>query len=477
MRHPAAWLNDPATSWEAIYLQGKPVGYQAARMRRATEDSSQFLDGLVQSRISVNRFGQAITEELQVASRESPEGDVERVETRVTSAGKTMRTVGRRVGNVLELETHADVPARWSLELPQPCGGYLAVEWSLRSEPLAAGQRRTLRAVMPVLNQVGQIELVARDVQLTSLLSERRPLLRIDQRITIPSSTATQTLDSVLWCETDGTIVKTEMPWLQQVSYRVDRQTALAQQQQPPQFDLGELATVQVARPFPLPHQSQRVKYRVRLERADPAVVFPEAPSQTVRPLDSHWAEITVRALRPGVPTQLDHSPEPRDLAPSAMIQSQDPGVLALKSSIVPAASDAWSIALATEAFVFRTINRKDFSTALATAADVAASRQGDCTEHAVLTAALCRAQQVPARVVVGLVFVAAQQSFVCHMWNEVWTGTQWIPIDATLGQGGIGAAHLLLARSALDHETGLASLLPVIDVLGQLEIEIVEIE
>ena len=41
-----------------------------------------------------------------------------------------------------------------------------------------------------------------------------------------------------------------------------------------------------------------------------------------------------------------------------------------------------------------------------ATAAEVARSREGDCTEHAVLLAALARARGIPARVAMGLVYV-----------------------------------------------------------------------
>ena len=38
----------------------------------------------------------------------------------------------------------------------------------------------------------------------------------------------------------------------------------------------------------------------------------------------------------------------------------------------------------------------QDFSQAFATAAEVAETLQGDCTEHAVLLAALCRAREIP---------------------------------------------------------------------------------
>ena len=79
-------------------------------------------------------------------------------------------------------------------------------------------------------------------------------------------------------------------------------------------------------------------------------------------------------------------------------------------------------------------------------AADVARSLEGDCTEHSVLLAALCRARKIPARVAIGLVYYQprgeASPGYAYHMWTEVWVNQRWTPIDATLGRGGIGAAQ-----------------------------------
>lgn len=76
-----------------------------------------------------------------------------------------------------------------------------------------------------------------------------------------------------------------------------------------------------------------------------------------------------------------------------------------------------------------------------------------------------------------GLVYYAQERGFAYHMWNEVWIHDRWIPLDATLGNGGIGAAHLKLGDSNLDGATSYTAFLPVIQVLGQLSIEIEAVE
>ena len=58
------------------------------------------------------------------------------------------------------------------------------------------------------------------------------------------------------------------------------------------------------------------------------------------------------------------------------------------------------------ESFVARYIDNKSMSVGYASAVEVVESRQGDCSEFAVLTAALCRAVGIPAQVVVGIAYV-----------------------------------------------------------------------
>ena len=91
------------------------------------------------------------------------------------------------------------------------------------------------------------------------------------------------------------------------------------------------------------------------------------------------------------------------------------------------------------------------------------------------LLAALCRARKLPARVAFGLVYYPPEKGFAYHMWNEVWIADRWVPMDATLGQGGIGADHIKLGDSNLAGGSPLADLLAVIQVFGRLELEVVE--
>lgn len=83
-----------------------------------------------------------------------------------------------------------------------------------------------------------------------------------------------------------------------------------------------------------------------------------------------------------------------------------------------------------------------------ASALQAAASRSGDCTEFALLLAALARASHIPARVVGGLVysshFTGKGNVFSPHAWVQVWNGSRWVSFDA--GMGEFDSTHIVLA-------------------------------
>lgn len=68
-------------------------------------------------------------------------------------------------------------------------------------------------------------------------------------------------------------------------------------------------------------------------------------------------------------------------------------------------------------------------------ASTVAKRREGDCSEHAVLTTALARMIGTPARVVIGVALISdgEQHNAFGHAWSEVREGDLWVVADAAL--------------------------------------------
>jgi hypothetical protein len=169
------------------------------------------------------------------------------------------------------------------------------------------------------------------------------------------------------------------------------------------------------------------------LEGPDPGtwqILREPGPSPSAAPIErSLWAEDAelAAALRPGL-----------------IVDSGTEEIRAFADRAIGRASSPTAEALALERAVHDAIRTRDLATLMGTASQTLRDGRGDCTEHAVLLAASCRARGIPARLVAGIVPGGRQMSF--HLWTEVYVG-QWIPLDATRGVGSIDPCAVALQR------------------------------
>jgi hypothetical protein len=384
------------------------------------------------------------------------------------------------VGGVRDGQLGIDVASlgrTQSLKLPwqKEWGGLFAPEQSLRKRPLKPGESRTVRSLLPIFNMPGDTRLVGDTYETVELPGGSARLLKISSTLEV----GPQKVETILWANDNGETLKAFVPGIGQEAVRTTKADAL-RRSAGKQYDLLLASTVPLKGTLPDPPFTKRVVYRARLKYGNITGLLSEGPSQRIKPIDQRSADITIVAIRPDQPAKLEHEPMPptdADLASNNFIQSDDSQVVAMAARVAPDEADPWKLACALETFVDETIQLKNFSQAFATAAEVCRSLEGDCTEHAVLMAALCRARKIPARVAFGLVYYPPEKGFAYHMWNEVWIADRWVPMDPTLGQAGIGADHIKLGDSNLAGGSPLADLLAVIQVFGRLELEVVEAE
>lgn len=120
-------------------------------------------------------------------------------------------------------------------------------------------------------------------------------------------------------------------------------------------------------------------------------------------------------------------------LAPEDFIEADDPILVEAAREIVKGATDSWDAASRIGRWVADNIHgaipggvtaRKTFDL-----------RNGECSAHSFLTAALCRAVGIPARAVWGCMYAPMQGGcFGQHVWNEVFMGDEgWISLDTTV--------------------------------------------
>lgn len=467
--------------WDAYYLDDSKVGYAHTTYAKTTERGEPLLSITSDSEMTLLRFGQSVKQQLQFSSLEKPDGELIRFDSKMFSnvsgaPAVSIATEGRVENDQLVLQV-STLGKTQTERIPwnKSWGGFFATEQTLERKPMQTGEKRSLRALIPGFNLMADVEFEAAGLERTKVLEGERELLRINTKMKLGDNTIQQTI----WTDSAGQTIKSFMPALKQTSYRTTKLRAL--EDNTGQFDLGQRSIVKLDRKLERPHQTQRVVYHVAFTNDGSSIPFVHGSTQLVRMVDDRTVEVIVRSLRPmdelGKEFPVDEPTTDDDLLPNTLIQSDDDEVTRLARSVASQATDPWEIATSLEQTVKQYVSNKSFSQALGSAADVVRSREGDCTEHAVLLAALCRARQIPARIAIGLVYFRGAEGFAYHMWTEAWVKDRWLPLDATLGLRGIGAAHIKVSHSSLRGVDPLSQFLPVFQLIGNIRVQVISAE
>lgn len=101
---------------------------------------------------------------------------------------------------------------------------------------------------------------------------------------------------------------------------------------------------------------------------------------------------------------------------------------------------DGREVALAILRHVFRTLRKQSGPVPQPTAPEILEAQTGDCSEHAVLFVAMCRAAGLPARRLSGYALVG--DMWGAHAFCEVWLG-RWVGADPTTNELGTRARYV----------------------------------
>jgi hypothetical protein len=463
-------------TWDAHYVRGAKVGHRHTRVFRLSHGGQEFLKIVAEDLLEMKRFGDVAEQRLTTINLETPEGLVTQLAYEVQNGDEVQRGEGQVKDQHLVFSHGGDTDEElrtfaWSAKN----GGLFAIERSLARVPMQPGETRTIEAFMPLLDRLVRFQLKADDYQDTVVAGEEKNLLRIESTDQLATGWK---IPTIFWVDQQGIIQESQEAFLDRTTVRTSEQVATARNDLV-RLDLGIDTGVPLSESFENAHDSTYAAYRVTLEGLNPGSVFATGLSQRVMTDEDGSVLLMINKVLPGLPQEFDarlvSKPTRDDMAPNRLIQSDDARVVAIANAVAGTVEDPWRAAVALEQYLYRRINKLDFSQVFSSAAEVAATGKGDCSEHAVLLAATCRARGIPARVAVGLLYSPQDRRFLYHMWNEVWIRDRWIPLDATMGRGGIGAAHLKLHDSSLAGESAYSMVAPVIYLIGKLKIELID--
>jgi transglutaminase-like putative cysteine protease len=463
-------------TWRVLFFGKTRAGYEHRSVDRFERDGQTVLLSVDEAVLSFSRFGQTLTTRTIQRTEEAADGSILKLEFELQNppAG-TKRNVAVVQGNELVVEESSGDQRTtrrmaWTGELKSPA----AANRELARSPWKSGEVRTIRIFDPHFLRECETTFTAGDEYDTPLLAGARKRLR---KVTILQSLQPTPIDEFL--DAQGVSHRTELPALQISSYLCTQAEAL-KAQTGAAVDLGLTTLVKVAG-LERPHEAKQITYRVTLAGGDPAPLFAVGPTQQVKSIDANTAEVTVRSLRfaDPFPTERMEPPGGEYLGGNRLLQKDDARVRQHAKTAAGDEPDPAAAVLKMEKWVSDNLQNKNFSTLFASAAEVARDLSGDCTEHAVLLAAMARTREIPSRVAVGLVYAASQRGFGGHMWTEVFVNGAWLPLDATLGTGGLGAGHLKFADYSFA-DSGPppeSAWIPLVSALSRMKIEVVSAE
>jgi len=267
-------------------------------------------------------------------------------------------------------------------------------------------------------------------------------------------------LTSVMWIDDDGIVRKQESPpALTEVEETQEQ--ALSQEEAIGKLDILSLFSIPADTIIPFPRKLRYLK--LRLVNSDYSGFNLMDDRQTILIKKPLTLEIRSLDTLPNVALPIFSADE--FLKSSLCIQSDNAEIKKTVEKIVGKEKNGAKAVENITQWVFGNV-KKSATASLPSAVDVLKNLEGDCNEHAVLFAALCRAAGVPAQICVGLVYVDG--TFYYHAWNKVFLG-RWVQVDPTFGQFPVDATHIKFTEGELEEQA------KVLKIVGEIKIKILE--
>jgi transglutaminase-like putative cysteine protease len=472
-------------SWDAIYLTGSKIGWVHTFVEKVRDRGRDFLRVRIDMEQRLKRGDDVAVTKLMYGTIETLDGQVLKLDTRTLTGDNDIRVHGDVVRGKMTLIMDGapsgggrqEEVITWGPEVRGP----YAPEQSMARKLMKENEKRQLKMFMPGLNKICEVQLQSGQIQPVILGDgKERPLLRVEQK-TFLAGKAVPENDATLWVDAEGQVLKTEQDIFGGVVMYRTTEDAAKSPGGPLQLDLNKSTNIKVLREIPNADRTRYVKYRIKLKDSKPEDALPSDPRQTIQGESNQSSAILeIRSMGP-----LDGEPGPAEvddqyLKPNGLVNSQDRQVVSLAHRATRGVVDPWEKAVRINRWVHQNLDRKNFQIAFATASEVARNLTGDCTEHSVLAAAMCRAVGIPARVAIGLLYVddpkQGLKGFGYHMWDEVYINRRWVALDPTLDQSSVDAAHIKLTHSSLQGVSPFEAFLPIVRVAGKLEIEPIEL-
>ncbi|MFL5341245.1 MAG: transglutaminase family protein [Gemmataceae bacterium] len=454
-------------SWDAAYLEGQKVGYQHTTVSEFTRDGQTLRRVTRELRLTVRRGSATSVLDVVDGDEETADGKVVGVFVQYDK-GRELAVTGRLDGGVMVITVRPGGKEPYQRRLPwdDEVIGLNAEEGVPKDRQVKPGDHFAYRIYSPTITNVARTDVAVKEWETVRVAGKPRRLLRVESRpekvngFQLPAKT--------LWLDEQWNIVQSQIvqPTLGELTLvRATKAEANRASDRVP--DLFAIQAIVLNRSIPRPLQTNSVTYRVTLapplEDLDKLFAVGDG-RQEVLSLKPSGLELRVTAKRePGKTGDVTDVADEYTKS-NLYITSDDAVVRKYARSAVGTETDPWKKAQRITGWVKSNMHPLKFDNGINPADQAARSLEGDCTEFAMLAAAMCRAEGVPSRTAIGLAYKDdfGTPKLNYHMWLEVCVQGQWIALDPTLGLNAVGATHLKITDHSWHDVRSMTPLLPV---------------
>jgi hypothetical protein len=474
-------------SWDAAFLEGSQIGFFHTTTRQVERDGKKVLITTLEMDLTIKRYNAVARLRMENGTEETESGKVLAVfMTQYLDAGQRLILKGFVEDDQLHVTVdngRIDKKIPWNDDVI----GLHKQEKLFDKRNVNPGDKIKYFSYEPTLNTVVTVRAIVKEKEQVECQGKTRSLIRVEtkpDKITVSKGEPIQLPGMVSWLDKDYQPVRQEMtmPGMGTiVLYRTDKATARAPVATlSKQTDLGLTTLVSLNRAIDKPYETSKAVFRITLkDDSNPGTAFAKDDRQAIKKVKGNTFELHVKAIKEPDEDKQSQTIDKEFLASCYFLDSDAVRIRNLAKRAIGEETNDWQKAKLIENWVYKNVEN-DNSIAFCPASQVASKLRGDCRQHSMLAAAMCRAASVPARTAVGLIYVDDRKkgpAMGFHMWDEVWVNGQWVSIDPTFGPNSVGATHLKIADHSWSDTQSLTPLLPVARVLGKLTIEVVSVE
>ncbi|MBL8818201.1 MAG: transglutaminase domain-containing protein [Planctomyces sp.] len=472
----------PDDEWFRILFDDEPIGYERIRSEHVGFGKPNHqIRRIRETRLVLKRFGSDLSLSATLETTETPDGQLMGWSLRRTGGdGNSIERSGIWVENLSHYSVNEKVQGTRRtriIQSPAPAWSPAISSWLPKFVTKQTQRRSSVSVLFPETAAIAEIQISVKGRQ--GVRSKKGKAL-VAKHIEYWPKDAPDQKNAVYVDDLDQ-VVLAEQPLMggRMILERSDAATALGSGNSAGlQVELTGM--IPVRNGIPNPETRRVTRMRISVPQGQ-QLVIPQSLFQTVETDSPNQVNVTLLS-----PVETGHREGFSRLRPSEevaeeflistpLITSDNEAVHRLTRLSAGTVADPLEGCRRMSRYLFANLKPSPFSTICQPASEVAKTMRGDCTEHAVLLAAMMRASGIPSRVVIGLTYVERTSSLMAHMWAEAWIDGKWIPYDSTKKQGQPGATTLRLADSGLTEDSGdgLLLFLPLLDLIGKAQVDI----